>query len=408
MYSVDELRRGLASMSVYRGLLRQPVFQSLAGLLNSEDSQEAVGLWGNFACSLYSGGEVRLARLIGDAVLYDDNIFTRLSSKGEPIPVPILQAAARELAVLELAAKMTPNALGEALGLDAESLPSWETGDPPPALNAAGWDQSLREVAAFHKKSGFGDFARYNAFTFREGQLLPVEHTNKIRLEDLKKYEIQRNMVVDNTQAFLMGLPANNVLLYGDRGTGKSSTVHALLNEYAGQGLRMVEITKEEIGDFAALATLISQVSCRFIIFIDDLSFSQGDDTYAGLKAVLEGGLVARPENAIIYATSNRRHLVRERFSDRQGDEIHLGDTMQELLSLSDRFGLSITFINPTKKEYGEILLKIAADRGLAVDEELLLRRAERFALERGGRSPRIARQFVDMAEARLKRGQEL
>ncbi|MFQ9952065.1 MAG: ATP-binding protein, partial [Clostridium sp.] len=224
-------------------------------------------------------------------------------------------------------------------------------------------------------------------------------------LRSLKGYEIPRSLVEDNTVAFLEGLSCNNCLLYGDRGTGKSSTVKALLNAYYPKGLRMVEMPKERLCDFPQLVDQIAALPLRFIIFIDDLSFSQQDDTFAALKAVLEGGLAARPENALIYATSNRRHLLRECFSDREGDEIHRSDTIQESLSLADRFGLSVNFSVPDKSAFLDIVHALAKERKLVIAEDELESGAERWALERGGRSPRCARQYIAMIESRMKRG---
>ena len=162
-------------------------------------------------------------------------------------------------------------------------------------------------------------------------------------------------MAVNNTRALLDGFEANNMLLYGDRGTGKSSTVKALLNEYAGQGLRMVEMPKEYLRELPDLTGRLARIPLKFIVFIDDLSFSDGDDNFAALKAVLEGGLASRPQNVVIYATSNRRHLLRETFSDRGGDEVHRADTVQEAVSLSDRFGISLTFLMPDKQKFLDI-----------------------------------------------------
>ena len=166
----------------------------------------------------------------------------------------------------------------------------------------------------------------------------------------------QRGLVLDNTLAFLNGLSANNCLLYGDKGTGKSSTVKAIVNRYCTQGLRIVEIPKEALHDFPLLVDRIACVPMKFIIYIDDLSFQKQDDRYASLKAVLEGGLAARPKNALIYATSNRRHLIKESFSDRDGDDMHRNDSIQESLSLSDRFGLSVNFSVPDKQRYLDIV----------------------------------------------------
>ena len=225
-------------------------------------------------------------------------------------------------------------------------------------------------------------------------------------LSDLKNYELQRRQVIDNTESFVNGYPANNVLLYGDRGTGKSSTVHAVLNEYAPQGLRMIEISKSDIPDLTLIREQLAESPMKFIIFIDDLCFDSHDDSFGELKAALEGSLSGRKHNTIIYATSNRRHLIKESFSDREND-INRNDIMQEQLSLSDRFGLSITFINPNKKDYLDIVEKIAQDRGLNVNLDRLFLVAEQWASKKGGRSPRCARQFIDFVESAEKRGRE-
>ena len=238
--------------------------------------------------------------------------------------------------------------------------------------------------------------------------MVPVEHPDPIRLSNLKGYEYQRKIAIDNTRAFLDGFEANNMLLYGDRGTGKSSTVKALLNEYSGEGLRMIEIPKEYLRELPDLTGRLACVPMKFIIFIDDLSFSNGDDNFAALKAVLEGGLASRPGNVVIYATSNRRHLLRETFADRNGDEVNKADTVQEAVSLSDRFGISLTFLMPDKQHFLDIVSQIADDQGLKVDRQQLLNAAERWALERGARSPRYARQFITDAKARLSRGESL
>ena len=181
-------------------------------------------------------------------------------------------------------------------------------------------------------------------------------------------------------------------------GTGKSSTVKAMANEFRPQGLRIVEMPKEQLFDFPLLADKIAHLPLKFIIFIDDLSFQHQDQSYTALKAVLEGGLAARPSNALIYATSNRRHLVKERLSDRamEIDDIHTRDNMQETLSLSDRFGLSVCYTAPTKKEFLEIVAAMAAQKGVKMTEEMLFAGAERFALQRGGRSPRCAKQYIE------------
>ena len=228
-----------------------------------------------------------------------------------------------------------------------------------------------------------------------------MENINPVRLADLKLYDDCKEAIVENTLNFLDGLPANNVLLYGDRGTGKSSMVHAVLNEYSSRGLRLLEVSKAAISDFPKVFKLVEKMKClRF----DDLTFVEGTDDYAELKAALEGS-VSRLDNALIYATSNRRHLVKENYEGSMND-MHVNDTVQEQMSLSDRFGLTVTFLSPDKREFAAILSGILADRNIELDGATLSLVAERYALGKGGRSGRAAKQLADMIESRVRRGQ--
>ncbi|MGB9793080.1 MAG: ATP-binding protein, partial [Thermacetogeniaceae bacterium] len=222
--------------------------------------------------------------------------------------------------------------------------------------------------------------------------------------------EAERAEVIENTIHFLSGFPANNVLLYGDRGTGKSSTVKALLNEFHERGLRLVELPKEYLSDFPEVLRKLKGRCLKFIIFIDDLAFEDSAESYTALKAVLEGGLESRPSNVVVYATSNRRHLIKEKFSDRGGlhygspdDEVRAHDTIQEKLSLADRFGITVIFPSPDKEQYLKIVEGIAAKRGLNIEKEQLHEEALRWEKRNNGRSPRTARQFVDWLEGHLK-----
>ena len=257
---------------------------------------------------------------------------------------------------------------------------------------------SLDSIAAYYRKNGCGMFARYKAFIWRDGDIRPVLNYDSIDLDSFTGYERQRDKVIDNTKAFLQGKSCNNCLLYGDMGTGKSSTVKAVANRFRRNGLRIVEMPKERLTDFPLLADKLSQLPLKFIIFIDDLSFQHQDRSYTTLKAVLEGGLAARPKNALIYATSNRRHLVKEKLSDRafEIDDINTRDNMQESLSLSDRFGLAVCYTAPSKREFLEIVTAMARERGITLSDDELAAGAERFALAKGGRSPRCAKQYVE------------
>jgi predicted AAA+ superfamily ATPase len=245
---------------------------------------------------------------------------------------------------------------------------------------------------------GTGLFGKHYAFRWVRGtgggKLKGIESPDPIRLDDLVEYEWQREAVSRNTQKLLAGLPSNNMPLYGDRGTGKSSTVKAMLNEYAQRKLRLVEVAKDDLTDLPDILSILRKRPEKFILFIDDLSFEENETQYKALKAVLEGGLEARPVNVALYATSNRRNIVKERFSDRQknDDEVHPGDTMQEKLSLSDRFGIKLPFLAPDQDEFLRIVETLASRADIEMTEDL-----RKSALSwQHARSGRSARQFVD------------
>ena len=411
MNAIETAAMQLASLSVYRGILRRTVPGAFYRLLRAVSAplEAFLPAWGEFIAVLAERGQSEnFAACLTESALYDENAFSRAAAAGCRIPEAAMDAAKRDLEIILRAARITPGEVAAATPyaaeLEALRLPRWETGAPVEPLRG-GLKSCLEQMAAYYRGHSCGIYARYRAFIWRGGRIHPVAYPDRTRLADLRGYEVPRGAVVENTRAFLQGLPANNCLLYGDRGTGKSSTVKALLNEFAPQGLRVIEMPKENLMDFPALVDQIAGEPARFLVFIDDLSFSSQDDTYAALKAVLEGGLAARPENTLIYATSDRRHLVREAFSDREGDEVHRGDTIQESLSLADRFGLAVPFTLPGKQQYLEIVRGLAAERGLEDRLPELEAAAERWALERGGRSPRCARQFLDAAEGRLRRG---
>ncbi len=346
-----------------------------------------------------------LSEHLAALILQDDNVFSKAAAAGkeDSLPAEIKAAVSHDIKALNSLRLITPADIAERTADDAAkkailAMPAWNNGNDCFPFNT-GDDALIAELAAYHRKNGYGIFSRYKAFTFKEGHLQGITATDPITLYDLKGYDDERGQVVENTLHFLNGLPANNVLLYGDRGTGKSSTVHAILNEYASRGLRMVEVSKSEIQLLGVLREIIADCPLKFIIFIDDLSFDSYDDSFGSLKAMLEGSLSGKNENALIYATSNRRHLIKEKFSDREND-INRNDVMQEQLSLSDRFGLVITFINPGRKLYLEIVRRLADDRKLQIPEEELYTEAERWATKKGGRSPRFARQLIDRLES--------
>ena len=226
--------------------------------------------------------------------------------------------------------------------------------------------------------------------------IVPVINPDQTRLSSLIDYKREQQIILDNTVALLEGKPAANILLTGDAGTGKSSTVKAVVNELHDRGLRILEVRKEQLHAIPAILDELNTNPLKFILFIDDLSFQKDDDNFSALKAILEGSVSAKSRNVVIYATSNRRHLVKESFSGRDGDDIHRNDTMQEIISLSERFGIQVTFQKPNKETYLGIVRHLAEEKGIKMNTNELELLAERFALGRGGRSARAATQFID------------
>ncbi len=259
-------------------------------------------------------------------------------------------------------------------------------------------------VTEFYRAYGVGMFGLNKAFRIVSGEkgaiFQPINNTEQVLLDDLIGYEIQKKKLVDNTKAFVEGREANNCLLFGDAGTGKSTSIKAIINEYYDQGLRMIEIYKHQFRDLSSVIAQIKNRNYRFIIYMDDLSFEEFEIEYKFLKAVIEGGLETKPDNVLIYATSNRRHLIRETWSDRSDmskDELHRSDTMQEKLSLVSRFGITINYSKPTQKEYYEIVVELAKKYPtITLSEEELCAEANKWELSHGGISGRTAQQFIN------------
>lgn len=405
MNNVNRTKLLLSSLSVFRGIMKRSVVKAYYKLLLSLDSEpdEFLNAYGDFYSLISERGfSNRLAYAMTEAALFDENCFTRAAAAGkhDTLPDNVLKAVKRDCEAILAASSLASEEVLKAykyydeIKEIADSLPRWEAGDCAPSFKM--FDGSLKNVARYYKENGCGIFARYKAFIWRDGDIQPVLHPDRIDMDSFTGYEIQRDMVVNNTKSFIEGKSCNNCLLYGDKGTGKSSTVKAIANEFRKDGLRIVEIPKERLIDFPILVDKIAALPMKFIIFIDDLSFQKQDQSYTTLKAVLEGGLAARPDNALIYATSNRRHLVKESFSDRTDDDVNTRDNMQESLSLSDRFGLAVCYSIPTKKEFVDIVIALARQKGIEMSDEELEMGAERFALSRGGRSPRCAKQYVE------------
>jgi len=273
-------------------------------------------------------------------------------------------------------------------------------------------EEIFRIVTDFYRAYGVGMFGLNKAFRIKslpDGvEFLPINNTDKVMLSDLVGYELQKKKLIDNTEAFVKGLPANNVLLFGDSGTGKSTSIKAILNEYYDQGLRMIEIYKHQFRDLSAIIAQIKNRNYRFIIYMDDLSFEEFEIEYKFLKAVIEGGMETKPDNVLIYATSNRRHIIRETWGDRsdmeQNEGMHRSDTMQEKLSLVARFGVTISYSKPSQKEYFRIVKELAGRYPeITLSEQELCAQANQWELSHGGISGRTAQQFINYLAGRAK-----
>jgi predicted AAA+ superfamily ATPase len=432
--NLDAALAAAEGLLLYREVLADAPGRAFLGLLSALSSgvdtraihQRASELFVTLATTSATGlaapGDA-WQRHLGRRIVLDDNPFSQTCQRVEfeLVPAGLRQAAQRDLRALgqlysldgrQLGATIAEH-LGEAPWADLDDL--GPDGEPDPLAaqfaltDPAEWSGLAPALAERYRVRGVGQFAEFRAFRWarseRGGHLLPIARVDPIAFDDLIGYADQRAIVRRNTEHFLGRRPANNLLLYGERGTGKSSTVKALLNAYAERGLRLVEVAKSSLGDFSEIVGTLAARPERFIIFIDDLSFDENETGYTELKAILEGGVEVRPENVILYATSNRRHLVLERFGDRAmpDDEIHAQDTLQEKLSLADRFGVTVIFLAPDQEQYLAIVAGLVKRRGLPIDDATLRRRALQWATWNNGRSGRTARQFVDDLTAELR-----
>lgn len=390
--NLSSLSLKLNALSVFRSLLEDEVIANLMQFIDLRETDEkaAVSLYSKFVSSLYYAGG-NLTEYVKALVFNDENVYIRAVGATDEVSPFLDEAARNELDSLSMLASLKKSDLFAAPPV---ALPDFASAE----VNLK--EEYLERAKNIHK-FGYGIYAKYRMFYLSDsGKITPVCHPDPIRLESLVDYKREQDIILGNTRALLSGKPAANILLTGDAGTGKSSTIKAIVNELYSEGLRVLEVRKEQLTAIPALLDELSSNPLKFILFIDDLSFGKDDDNYSALKAILEGSVSAKSQNVVIYATSNRRHLVKESFTDREGDDIHFNDTLQEILSLSDRFGIRITFRRPDKATYLDIVRSLAVQRGLDFEPEKLYLDAERFALERGGRSPRAARQFVDSLES--------
>ena len=390
---LDKIKLGFSSVVIFRNILKTKVIKKLLKFLNCEtkeniDNIKQIDLYSEFLSELFKSDN-NLADFILSQIFLDDNIYISKCILKQEINNNLKKNFKNEL-----------NFFKYISSFDFSSIFNKEY-----SKNIA--ELEIKEID-FYKiyfehiknidKKGYGIFYNNNMFVLDDRKnIIAVKNKDNQDIKKLYGYEIERNKVLSNTKILIEGKKANNILLYGDAGTGKSSTVKAVANFFKDEGLRLIEIKKNQLH---FITDIIEKLSCsplKFIIFIDDLTFSSNDDTFSYLKAILEGGVNSFPNNIAVYVTSNYRHLIKENFTDRTGDDIHIEDTIQQIMSLTNRFGMIITFQRPGKDLFKEIVLSYAKENNIKTDKEELINQAEAYAIRSAGRSPRVAKQFIEL-----------
>lgn len=433
----------IKSLCIFNSIREDDLIKKLyrmIDILDNEDKniEKILDSYNDFAYELISDNGGSFKKYLIDKLVLEDNLLSKIVEKRNIEKLSYVKdVASKELDYIKEISEIDSREVKEIIinnynldeeeSLIIESMIDWnmnmEDGYKNPYSDIdkfkeeifihKSWNDVLDMLIEFYKNYGSGEFAKYRAFVWenydKEGKLKGIDKPDPIRLSELIGYESQQEEIIKNTVRFLKGYSANNILLYGDRGTGKSSTVKAIINEYYSMGLRLIELKKENLKDFTNIIRLLKNKPQKFIIFIDDLVFEENEDSYSAMKTILDGGVENRPDNMIIYATTNRRHLVKETFADRAGlgssnssDEIYANDTIQEKLSLSDRFGITISFMAPDQNKFLEIVQGLVKARGLEIEEEYLFREAKKWELWYNGRSARTAKQFVDWIEGEI------
>ena len=389
------LRAQLRGLSAFRSLLDTPMLKDALHLLDAaarRDGEGALAAYDQMFYRLKAEGYSGLGTWLWDTLRYTETPYGDLAGSGRSDP-ELEGAALRDAETLLQLARLRAEDIRVALKpiLTEEyvsvldNLPAWETGAP----------FTFEELAAFYQENGAGLYAKYRAFLWEEGRLVPVADPDCPHPVELLGYDQQRKQVLDNTRLLVEGKPSNNVLLFGDGGTGKSATVKSMLYLPGTENLRLIEIQKENLVGMPRLIRSLAGRRQSFILFIDDLAFDQDDKTYSSLKTILEGGLEKRPLNVAIYATSNRRHLVRQTFSDRAGDEVDAFETLSEKTALAERFGLRIPYMTMSKSEYLALIDHLAGLYHVDMNREVLHAKAMEWEIRHAGRTPRVARQFI-------------
>ena len=390
---LEKIKLGFSSIVIFRNILKTKVIKKLIKFLNFEirdniDNIKQIDLYSEFLSELFKCDN-NFADYILSQIFLDDNIYINKCILKEEINNNLKKILKNEL-----------NFFKYVSSFDFSSLLNKEYSKKISELEIKEID--FYKIYSEHikniDKKGYGIFYDNNMFVLDDKKnIIAVKHKDNQDIKKLYGYETERNKVISNTKILLEGKKANNILLYGDAGTGKSSTVKAVANFFKDDGLRLIEIKKNQLNFITDIIESLSNSPLKFIIFIDDLTFSSNDDTFSYLKAVLEGGVNSFPNNIAVYVTSNYRHLIKENFGDRTGDDIHVEDTIQQIMSLTNRFGTIITFQRPDRDLFSEIVLSYAKENNIKMDKEELIKQAEAYAIRSAGRSPRVAKQFIEL-----------
>jgi len=386
----------LNDLVIYRNILQDELFCqirenqgdcSTAGRLLEQ--AEELGLEGNL-----------VAEYIFYLLAYGNNIFVRTAEKNGTVSDSLLEAVASDIVLLRETIKQDINSFKQpfmhkylpTVKRKVGSLQSIKEIILDETINP---QEAAQKLCQYYKKYGYGIIADYMAFKWQDNQLVGVNSCDNITFAEIIGYERQKAELIANTEAFLQGLPANNVLLYGERGTGKSSSVKALINKYFADGLRLIEVSRSQFLSIPTIMSSLKDIGKKFVLYLDDLSFEEFEVEYKQLKSTIEGGIEAKPDNVLIYATSNRRNIIKEVWADNEGDELHRTDTINEKVSLADRFGLKVFFISPDQDAYFKIIWEKAKRAGLNMTEEELKKEAIKWEMSHTGRSGRIAEQLI-------------
>ena len=393
--NVKTMLAALRGVTAYKDILSQPVMECALRLLAGAAHGDGLGgleAYTDLFYQLRVEGQPGLGQWLGQALRWSEGPYPMLAQRGDRDPA-LEQAARLDISAFELLASVDCDRwlahLGKLLDSDYQgvltSLPRWRSGVP----------FSFEALTGAYRREGAGQFARYRAFVWEHGALVPVAHPDSPSSRQLLGYDEQRAEVERNTRALVEGRYVNNVLLYGESGTGKSATVKHLLTLPGMEELRLIEADKADLGGLPALIRRLDGRRQKFIVFIDDLTFDRDDPTYSVLKTILEGGVERRPQNVAVYATSNRRHLVRQTISERAGDEMDRSETIREKTSLADRFGVRVLFQGLDKAEFLALVDMLAEQHGVELGREELHRQAVAWERLHGAQTPRTALQFI-------------